>query len=142
MGNIHKGGCFCGEVRYSTRGEPVRVSLCSCEWCRKRTGSALGVSVYFDADDVTFSKSNLQSYRLISDAGRWIETGFCRKCGTTVTWTLEFLPGKRGIAGGTFDDPCFWYEPQRYVFTRSKPDWLDVPKGIETCTAMPESRSR
>ena len=142
MTEIHEGGCFCGEVRYRTCGEPVRVSLCSCEWCKKRTGSAFGVSVYFNAEDIVFSKSNMKSFRLTSDAGRWIETGFCRNCGTTVTWKLEFLPGKRGIAGGTFDDPSFWYKPERYVFARSKPAWLDVPQGIEICSAMPELPSR
>ncbi len=52
MTESHAGGCFCGDIRYRTRGEPRRVSLCSCEWCRKRTGSAIGVSVYFDEHDV------------------------------------------------------------------------------------------
>ena len=97
--------------------------------------------VYFDQENVEFVKSNFETFRLISDAGQWIETEFCKSCGTTVTWTLEFLPGKRGIAGGTFDQPSFWYRPERYVFTRSKPDWLEVPSGITTCEAMPGSAS-
>jgi hypothetical protein len=141
MSEIHEGGCVCGAVRFRTRGEPVRVSMCSCSWCKKRTGSAFGISVYFDQDNVEFPETNLQSYRLISDAGRWIESEFCMSCGTVVTWTLEFLPGKRGMAGGSFDHPTFWYTPERYVFTRSKPDWLDVPSGISTCAGMPGSPS-
>jgi hypothetical protein len=138
MSNLHHGGCVCGAVRYRTTGEPRRVSACSCTWCQKRTGSALGVSVYFLADDVEFLQGDLQTYRLTSDAGRWIETGFCKRCGTTVTWTLEFQPALRGIAGGTFDQPTFWYELERFVFARSKPDWLAIPAGIEVCQAMPE----
>jgi hypothetical protein len=136
MSEIHEGGCVCGAVRYRTKAAPQRVSLCSCSWCCKRTGSALGLSVYFDKDDVEFLQGERKSYRLTSDAGRWIESEFCPNCGGTVSWTLEFLPGFRGIAGGSFDQPSFWYRPQRYVFARSKPDWLAIPEGCEVFQAM------
>lgn len=138
MSAIHQGGCVCGGVRYRTTSQPKRVSLCSCTWCQKRTGSALGVSVYFDDTDVEITQGALGSYRLTSDAGRWIQQEFCQNCGTAITWTLEFRPGWRGIAGGTFDPPTFWYQPERYVFARSKPDWLTIPDGIEICQAMPQ----
>ena len=131
MSEIHEGGCACGAVRYRTTAEPQRVSLCSCTWCQKRTGSALGVSVYLDKDAVEFLQGEMKSYRLTSDAGRWLESEFCTTCGSTVTWTIELFPDYRGIAGGTFDQPTFWYEPKRYVFARSKPDWLQVPEEIE-----------
>lgn len=137
MTEAHEGGCVCGEVRYRTTGTPKRVSACACRWCQKRTGSALGVSVYFDIGDVSFTQGSPKSYRLVSDAGRWIETKFCGTCGTTVGWTLEFLPGYHGIAGGTFDIPTFWYDLERFVFARTKPDWLTIPDGIEVCQAMP-----
>ena len=141
MTDIHEGGCVCGAVRYRTSAEPRRVSLCACEWCQKRTGSAIGVSVYFNDGDVTFLQGTRNRYRLTSDAGRWIETEFCPSCGTTVTWTLEFLPGYRGIAGGTFDRPTFWYRPERFVFARSKPDWLEIPEGLDVCQAMPRAKT-
>ena len=135
-GQIHEGGCFCGAVRYRTNGEPKRVSLCSCTWCRKRTGSPLGLSVYFDIAGVDFLSGETQSFRLTSDAGRWLETRFCVICATTVGWTLEFLPGHQGIAGGTFDEPDLW-TPHRYVFCAAKPDWLGVCESIPRFTAMP-----
>ena len=52
MSDSHKGGCFCGAVRYETVGKPVRVSLCHCRYCQLRTGTAL-VSVF----TLTASKS-------------------------------------------------------------------------------------
>lgn len=137
MTDVHEGGCFCGKVRYRTTGAPKRVSACACRWCQKRTGSALGISVYFDQKDVVFTQGVLKPFGLISDAGRWIESEFCSTCGTTVSWTLEFLPGHRGIAGGTFDEPTFWYDVERFVFARSKPDWLTIPEGIDVCQGMP-----
>ena len=78
----------------------------------------------------------MDSYRLVFDAGRWIEQQYCRNCGTALTWTLEFLPDFRGIAAGTFDDPDFPGEPQRYVFARTKPDWLGIESDMEVCQAM------
>jgi len=138
MTDVHEGGCVCGKVRYRTEGAPKRVSACACRWCQKRTGSAIGVSVYFDKSAVTFSERATKTYRLISDAGRWIETEFCEHCGTTVSWTLEFLPDFRGIAGGTFDEPTFWYDLERFVFARTKPSWLTVPEGVSVYESMPK----
>ena len=138
MAGSHEGGCVCGRVRYKTTGAPQRVSLCSCTWCQKRTGSALGVSVYFLKQNVEIDETLLGTYRMTSDAGRWIEQGFCTTCGTALTWTLEFRPDDRGFAGGTFDQPTFWYKPERFVFARSKPDWLTIPDGVDVFAAMPE----
>jgi len=138
MTGVHEGGCVCGKVRYRTEGAPKRVSACACRWCQKRTGSALGVSVYFEKGAVTFLERATKTYRLFSDAGRWIETEFCENCGTTVCWTLEFLPEFRGIAGGTFDQPTFWYDLERFVFARTKPSWLTIPDGVAVCQAMPK----
>ncbi|MEZ5820046.1 MAG: GFA family protein [Xanthobacteraceae bacterium] len=135
---IHEGGCVCGATRYRTVGDPKKVSACSCRWCQKRTGSALGVSVYFEKHDVVFTRGNPRLYRIRSDAGRSIQTQFCSDCGTTVGWTLEFLPDYQGIAGGTFDPPTFWFRPERFVFARSKPDWLAIAQDIEMCQAMPD----
>ena len=138
MTETHHGGCFCGKVRYTTTGAPQRVSACACHWCQRRTGSAFGISVYFDKDDVVFSQGVMRKFRLVSDAGRWIEAEFCQTCGTTVTWTLELRPAYRGLSGGTFDEPAFWYKLEHFVFARTKPDWLTIPSGVEVCQAMPE----
>jgi hypothetical protein len=137
MGDVHEGGCVCGAVRYRTTGMPARVAACACAWCQKRTGSAFGLSVYFEEANVEVLQGALRKHRLASDAGRWIETEFCEVCGTTVTWTLELRPGLRGIAGGTFDQPTFWYDLEAFIFTRSKPDWLSLPDGIESHDTAP-----
>ena len=69
MSEFHEGGCVCGKTRYRVRGEPQRVSACSCRWCQTRTGSALGISVYFLKEDVEFIQDMRGRYRLTSDAG-------------------------------------------------------------------------
>ena len=131
MKDIHEGGCVCGGVRYKTTGRPQRVSACACTWCQRRTGSAFGLSVYFKESDVEFLQGTLRKYHLTSDTGRSVESEFCEVCGTTVTFTLELRPGMRGIAGGTFDQPTFWYDLETFIFARSKPGWLTIPNGLE-----------
>ena len=29
-----------------------------------------------------------------------------------------------------------WFKPQRYVFARSKPDWMKLPDGVDVYDAM------
>ena len=48
---------------------------------------------------------------------------------------------KRGIAGGTFDHPTFWYQRSGMFLFAQSLEWLDVPSGLMTCEAMPGSAS-
>lgn len=137
MKMIHEGGCVCGEVRYRTKGAPQRVSACACRWCQKRTGSAFGLTVYFEEKDIEFLQGTMQKYQTASDTGRKVESEFCEVCGTTVTFRLELREGWRAIAGGTFDQPTFWYDVETFIFARSKPDWLTIPEGLEVHDTAP-----
>lgn len=137
MDGIHEGGCACGAVRYRTSGMPQRVAACACTSCQRRTGSAFGISVFFKESDIQFLQGSLREYRLKSDSGRWIDRGFCERCGTTVTWTAELRPGLRAIAGGTFDAPTFWYDLKIFSFARSKPQWLTLPGDFEVHDTAP-----
>ncbi len=132
MSETHEGGCVCGAVRYRVTGAPVRTGVCHCTFCQRRTGSAFGIVVYFRQDDVEITRGVLKSYAHRSDeSDRWLRMEFCPECGTTVTWTLELLPGGRGIAGGTFDDPG-WLKIERHSWTRSAHPWVKIPAGVES----------
>ena len=131
MAEIHEGGCVCGTVRYRTTGKPLRVSACACRWCQKRTGSAFGISVYFAEEDVEIFQGTLCKFQTTSDTGRNVESEFCENCGSTVTFRLELREGWRGIAGGTFDEPTFWYDLETFIFARTKPDWVAIPEGMD-----------
>jgi hypothetical protein len=36
---LRHGGCSCGAVRFTLRGEPLKVGICHCTECRKATGA-------------------------------------------------------------------------------------------------------
>ena len=40
------GGCYCGAVRYETRGEPIERALCHCSICRATTGAPAVVGAW------------------------------------------------------------------------------------------------
>lgn len=132
MFQIHAGGCVCGTVRYRVNNAPVRTSACHCTYCQRRTGSAFGIGVYFREQDVEIIRGVSKTYEHRSDeSNRWLRMQFCPNCGTTVTWTIEVLPGARAIAGGTFDDPK-WFRIERHAWTRSAHPWMVPPPEVET----------
>ena len=131
MAETHEGGCLCGAVRYRVTGDQYVAGICHCTFCQRRTGSALGIVVYFDEKDVEILRGTLNTYEHRSDEShRWLRLEFCPTCGTTVTWTAEVLPGARGIAGGTFDDPN-WLKLERHGWTRSAQHWVVFPADVE-----------
>ena len=128
--DAHGGGCVCGSVRFRAAGAPLRVTLCHCLWCQRRTGTAFGTEVVFDASRVAFLGLYPSHYRHHSDeSGRWLDMFFCPRCGTNLGFTLQAAPGIRTLPAGAFDDPG-WVTPAqqefRHVFVRTRRDWADL----------------
>lgn len=131
IAQTHEGGCLCGAVRYRARNQPLRTSACHCTFCQRRTGSAFGVGAYFKQEDVEVLRGALTTYEHRSDeTQRWLRIQFCPQCGTTVTWTVEAMPGMRALGLGTFDDPK-WLKVERFGWFRSAHPWVIAPAGVE-----------
>ena len=63
--------CRCGQLNATATGEPVRVSVCHCLDCKKRSGSAFAVQARWPADQVTIEgRSN--SWVNVADSGNRI----------------------------------------------------------------------
>jgi len=130
------GGCVCGAVRFQAAGEPIRVTICHCRWCQRRTGTAFGIEVVFDSRKVALTGETIGRYRHVSDeSGRWLDIEFCQQCGTNLGFTLEAVPGVRTLPAGAFDDPE-WIRADRYrfrhVYLRSRRDWSELSPLVET----------
>lgn len=130
MTEMYQGGCLCGKHRYRTKGNPMRVSVCHCKFCQRRTGSTCGIAVFFPEENVKINGNDLALYEHVSDeSGLKIGLEFCRRCGTTITAKLERFPTGRVTFGGTFDDPS-WFTIERHIWTRSAPSWMVFPENI------------
>lgn len=135
MAELQSGGCVCGKVRYSISGIPLRVTICHCTWCQRRTGSAFGVELVFKKDQVAFLTESLSVYRHISaKSGRWVDQHFCNSCGSNIGLTLEVVPTIQSISAGSLDDQN-WSELARldrcHVFVQSARQWSVIPDNVE-----------
>jgi hypothetical protein len=134
MSIVHQGGCLCGEVRYRTTAEPLRVTICHCTFCQRMTGSAYLVEPIFRREDVEFHGIPPKTYEHRSDSsGKRVTLNFCGRCATTICLDLGRFPDILGLCGGTFDDPN-WFERGndncRHIFTRSAQKGVVLPAGV------------
>jgi hypothetical protein len=117
-----KANCSCGQLSITADGEPVKISACHCRECQRRTGSAFGVAVFFDRENVTTSGTS-NSYKRPGDSGKSIEFRFCPVCGSTVFWMPEFREGLVAVALGCFYEPSSLV-PTQSVYEESRLRWV------------------
>ena len=101
---LFKGGCSCGSVRFELDGHPAWVLACHCNACKKRTGSAYGISVMVDNASVKQFVGETKTYTRTGDTGNTVHYEFCPKCGTTLRWHVDIVPNRQAFAGGAFDN--------------------------------------
>lgn len=112
--------CSCGQLAAICEGEPVRVSVCHCLDCKRRSGSAFSNNARFPEDKVSF-EGRSKDYVRISDAGSRVTYSFCPECGTTVHYRIDVQPGLIAVPVGAFADLgfpqpflSFYHESRRY----------------------------
>ena len=124
-----KASCSCGQLTATTSGEPVRVSVCHCLACQRRTGSVFGAQARFSKKNVTISGRASQYVRL-GDSGSRVAFHFCPECGATVYWDLQGHEEYVAIPVGAFADRQF-PPPAFSVYEERMHPWVRVPDDIE-----------
>ena len=99
--------CACGQLRLTCTGEPIRISICHCLECQKRSGSVFATQACFDSDGVSVDGRALQWGRSGDSGGEPATFHFCPICGSTVFWEPPGAPGFVYVAVGAFADPAF-----------------------------------
>ncbi|HEX3256490.1 MAG TPA: GFA family protein [Gaiellaceae bacterium] len=117
--------CSCGQLRVTTEGEPVRISVCHCLSCQRRTGSAFGAQARFPVAHVTVQGRHTDHTR-ISDGGEERVFSFCPECGGTVFYKTEEAPDLVAVTLGAFADPAF-PPPTVSVWEHRRHEWVDLP---------------
>lgn len=99
--------CSCGQLQIRCEGEPLRVSMCHCLACQRRTGSAFGIQAWYAHARVQPAQGVAKRYVRRADSGRTVAFGFCPECGGTLFWEAERAPGLVAVAVGAFAEPGF-----------------------------------
>lgn len=120
--------CACGQTSISVNAAPVLHGVCHCNNCKQRTGSAFGISAYFDRSAVVHITGETLVYAFHHGAGQHDqERHFCPRCGTTLFWYVSTLPDKIGIAGGCFA-PGSLPEPDASHRDHLRLPWVTLPE--------------
>jgi hypothetical protein len=128
-GAVRTASCNCGQLRVTCTGEPVRLSMCHCLECQKRTGSPFGVQARFPRAQVTIDGTTTEFTR-VGEQGNRISLRFYPTCGSTLYWTMSSQPDLIAVAVGNFADPAFPV-PRFSVFEKRRHPWVAVPDHAE-----------
>ena len=119
--------CACGQTSITVDALPTMHGVCHCTNCKRRTGSAFGISAYFDRSAVVgfTGETNVYAFHH-APQDQDQKRHFCAVCGTTLFWFVSALPEKIGIAGGCFADEGL-PEPTYSVAERKREAWVSLP---------------
>lgn len=116
--------CLCGQLSIACEGEPVRISVCHCLACQKRSGSAFGAQARWPEAQVRIEGRSTEWARSGDEGGKSVHR-FCPTCGSTVYYTNDTMPGLIAVPLGAFADPTF--PPPRFsVYEDRKHRWVAV----------------
>lgn len=116
--------CRCGSLTAECDAEPLRVSVCHCLACQRRTGSAFSAQARFPADAVKI-KGDCRIFERLADSGRRLTYRFCPGCGTTVAYVIEAWPDVVAVPLGLFADATF-PAPALSIYERHKHSWVSI----------------
>lgn len=121
--------CSCGQLTATTTEDPVRVSVCHCLACQRRTGSVFGAQARFRKAAVTLSGQSTE-YLRIGDEGNRIRFHFCPTCGATVYYVIDGWDEVIAIPVGAFAEPGF-PAPTVSVYEERMCSWVRLPDGMQ-----------
>lgn len=124
------GGCLCGAIRFRVSAEPITTIICHCSLCRRAAGAPLTAWAMFPRDAFALEVGALATYA--SSPG--VERGFCGRCGTTLSFAADFMPGLIDLTIASFDEPER-LPPQLHMWDSKRISWVqlddDLPRHAE-----------
>lgn len=125
------GGCHCGKIRYKSKIDPEKISICHCTDCQILTGCAYRISAYPLVEDFKLLKGNVKSYVKTTDSGVKRVQAFCADCGTPLYAESLEMPKIRSLRVGSIDQRAS-LKPRRQNWCKSAFTWsgniLAIPR--------------
>jgi hypothetical protein len=112
-------------VQAECRGDPLRVSVCHCLECQRRSGSAFAAQARFPADCVTVT-GETREWSYTGDSGNRAIFRFCPVCGSGIAYVVDAQPGVVAVPLGAFADPDFAPDPSYSVYEGRKHRWVQI----------------
>jgi hypothetical protein len=117
--------CSCGQLSATCSGEPLRVSVCHCLSCKRRTGSAFSFNARFPAKAVSI-EGRAEKFIRIGERGTRTTYCFCPVCGITLYYQSDAECELFAIPAGTFADRAFPPPSRSYYDETRRCPWVGV----------------
>jgi hypothetical protein len=121
--------CRCGQLKVTASGDWVRLSVCHCLNCKKRSGSAFAVQARWPKENVRIEGES-KTFVKVADSGNRATFHFCPECGSDVYYEIDGKYDDKfndlvAIPLGAFDDPYFG-QPAYSVWESRKHGWVEI----------------
>lgn len=130
-----KGGCFCKEIRYEIKGEPLRAGVCHCKSCQHLTGGSCWPFLVLRKEAVEIQGTPQEISRR-GGSGKEISMYFCSFCGSTLFGKPQLWPQIITVSASSLDDRHI-FSPTFHVWTKEAQSWIQFDP---ECTQFFENR--
>jgi hypothetical protein len=131
---IH-GGCYCGDLRYESKGDVQGALQCHCRECQYITGGNPNVIMVVPEGGFKFTKGTAKEFSR-TDLDNPVTRLFCNNCGTGIGTRSPSRPGSVIIKVGTLDDPTI-FKSQLAIFTIDKQKFHYIDEGLPSYERRP-----
>lgn len=119
------GGCQCGAVRYALYVAPQAAHACHCRMCQRAVGGAFALLAGAPRVDFAWTKGDPAFFASSNVATR----GFCRACGTPLSFAYNKPEARLYVTIGSLDDPGS-VPIERQFGIESRLDWVKFCEGV------------
>ncbi|MEM9278659.1 MAG: GFA family protein [Pseudomonadota bacterium] len=122
---VADGGCLCGAVRYTVKGELLWSGYCHCESCRRQTSSPVACFFGVYEKDMMFHGESLAIY----ESSQGVERSFCKVCGSPISYVTRERPGEIELYTATLDFPER-VAPTEHVHWHERLPWFCIKDNL------------
>lgn len=119
------GGCQCGKVRYAMYVTPERAHACHCRMCQRAVGGAFALLAGAPKAEFEWTAGTPGVFESSNLAKR----GFCRDCGTPLSFSYNLENAHFYVTIGSLDDPGA-VPIERQFGIESRWPWVKFCEGV------------
>ena len=134
-----KGGCYCSEIRFESKGEPQASIQCHCRECQYITGGNPNVIMIMPIEGFKFVSGKPKEFKR-NDLENAVTRLFCDKCGTGFGSISPARPDSFIVKVGTLDTPEV-FSPDFAQFTCDIKDYHHIPEHLNSFDKRPPKKS-
>lgn len=130
------GRCYCGNIQYEVKGDPIFKAQCHCRECQYLSGGGPNFTIAMPDEEFKYTKGSPRHFTR-SDIDNAVTREFCSTCGTQILTRGAGLPNAVLLKAGTLDDPGAFGNPEMAIFTVDKQGFHYLPEDIPSFERLP-----